>query len=79
MTYAQIENTYVVNVIAADAAFAEKKGLVELPAENFGIGDRYIDGEWVKTPEPTPEPETDTDTDVWDAMAAAYSEGVQQA
>jgi hypothetical protein len=54
---------------------------------NFPFGEveaTEVDGvmtvtKWLPLPMPTPEPETDTDADVWDAMAEAYNEGVQQA
>lgn len=41
------------------------------------LGKRYGDGVWEEVPqEPTPEPEQEPD--VWDEMAAAISEGVNE-
>lgn len=54
--YAIISQTKVVNAAVADAAFAQSQGWVLLP-EGFGIGDFYIDGQFVKAPQPQPTPE----------------------
>lgn len=47
MRYAIIENEICVNIVVSDAAFAAQMGFVELPDE-FGIGDRFLDGVWEK-------------------------------
>ena len=54
--YAIINQTKVINAAIADAAFAQSQGWVLLP-EGFGIGDFYIDGQFVKAPQPQPTPE----------------------
>lgn len=54
--YAIIENTVVVNTAVAEPEYAQKQGWVLLP-EGFGIGDFYIDGQFVKAPQPQPSPE----------------------
>lgn len=57
MTYAIIENNLVTNIIAADSAFAEEIGAVELP-DGFGIGDSFDGENWTmaERPEPLPIP-----------------------
>lgn len=47
MRYGILANDVCVNVILAEADFAAEIGAVEIPA-GFGIGDRYVDGEWNK-------------------------------
>lgn len=54
--YAVIENTVVVNTVLAETPYAQEQGWVLLP-EGFGIGDFYIDGQFVKAPQPQPSPE----------------------
>ena len=46
MNYGIIENGICINVIIADEEFAVVIGAVAVP-EGFGIGDGFIDDEWV--------------------------------
>lgn len=55
-SYAVVESTSVVNVVTAEPEFAQSQGWVLLP-EGFGIGDSYINGQFVKAPTPAPTPE----------------------
>lgn len=49
MNYAKIENNICVDAIACDdAKLAETLGFDILLLPNFGIGDKYINNEWVK-------------------------------
>lgn len=52
--YAVIENGIVVNITEALKDYAEEKGWIELE-DGFGIGDLYIDGKFIKGPEPLPQ------------------------
>jgi hypothetical protein len=54
--YAIIEQTKIINTAVADADFAKTEGWILLP-DGFGIGDFYIDGQFVKAPQPQPTPE----------------------
>ena len=70
MVYAEIKDGICVNTVEADEAFARFMNLVELP-DGYGIGDYYTGGIWShEEPEPEPTP------DVWDELAAAIREGV---
>lgn len=62
--FCTVENNIITNVIVCSQEFALSRGLKELP-EGKGIGDPYID-----VPQYTA---------VWDEMATAYKEGVQDA
>lgn len=49
--YAEITDGIITNIVVCeDEAFADDMGWVLL-AEGFGIGDQYIDGEFVKIPQ----------------------------
>lgn len=50
LTYAQIENGTITNVIVADADFANKHNLVLVP-DGFGIGDLYANEVFTHKPE----------------------------
>lgn len=54
--YAIIENTVIVNVAVAEPNYANEQEWILLPI-GFGIGDFYIDGEFVKSSQPQPTPE----------------------
>ena len=54
--YAIVEQTKIVNTVVSDAEFAQAEGWILLP-DGFGIGDFYIDGQFVKAPQPQPTPE----------------------
>lgn len=54
--YAVINETLIVNTAVAEYNYAQSQGWVALP-EGFGIGDFYIDGQFVKAPIPSPTPE----------------------
>lgn len=54
--YAVVEQTEIVNTVVSDAEFAQAEGWILLP-DGFGIGDFYIDGQFVKAPQPQPTPE----------------------
>lgn len=54
--YAILENTLVVNAAVAESAYAQEQGWVLLP-EGYGIGDSYINGQFIKAPTPAPTPE----------------------
>lgn len=47
MNYAVISDTQITNIVRASAEYAQTRGWIELP-DDFGIGDLYIDGEFVK-------------------------------
>lgn len=72
MRYAEIKDGVCVNTVEADEAFARFMSLVELP-DGYGIGDHYIGGSWSYE---APEPEPEQTPDVWDELAAAIREGV---
>lgn len=71
MRYAEIKDGVCVNTVEADETFARFMNLVELP-DGYGIGDFYIGGIW--SHEAPAEPEQPPD--VWDELAAAIREGV---
>jgi hypothetical protein len=56
MNYAVIENQLVINTVESDSDYAESQSWILLE-NGFGIGDFYIDGEFVKAPQPQPTPE----------------------
>lgn len=62
--YCTVENNIITNVIVCSPEFAAARGYQPCP-ETKGIGDPYIDNP--------------TEPNVWDEMAAAYKEGVQEA
>lgn len=66
MSYGIIENNKCVNVIEAEADFAESIGAVEIP-EGFWIGD-YYDGEWYHEKPITVEEQLRADIDFLAAM-----------
>lgn len=70
MVYAEIKDGVCVNTVEADEAFARFMNLVELP-DGYGIGDYYTGGIWSHE---APEPEQTSD--VWDELASAIREGV---
>lgn len=72
MRYAEIKDGVCVNTVEADGAFARFMNLVELP-DGYGIGDYYTGGSW-RHEAPASEPEQTPD--VWDELAAAIREGV---
>lgn len=51
--FAIIENEVVTNIIEADAEFARQMGAV--PAGSGAIGDRYVNGKFVKPDAPAPD------------------------
>jgi hypothetical protein len=44
--FAVIKNGVVVNVVVADADYAQQQGWV--PCESNGIGDQYVDGRYIR-------------------------------
>lgn len=72
MKYAEIKDGVCVNTVEADAAFARFMALVELP-DGYGVGDYYTGGIWSHE---APAPEPEQTPDVWDELAAAIREGV---
>lgn len=54
MKFAIITNGTVTNVIEANTVFAESVGAVLIPDE-YGIGDKYVDGLWEYGEKPAPE------------------------
>jgi len=58
MRYAEIKDGICVNIVLSSAEFAQKKGWVELP-DRFGIGDRYVDGEFLRNEDDICGEETD--------------------
>lgn len=54
--YAVIENQTVSNTVVAEEDFAQQQGWILLE-EGFGIGDSYINGKFIKAPQPAPSPE----------------------
>ena len=54
MRFAIITNGTVINVIEATADFAESIGAVFIPDE-YGIGDKCVDGLWEYGEKPAPE------------------------
>lgn len=72
MIYAEIKDGVCVNTVEAAEAFARFMNLVELP-DGYGIGDYYTGGIWShEAPEESPE----QTPGVWDELAAAIREGV---
>ena len=55
MKFAIITNGTVTNVIEANTVFAESVGAVLIPDE-YGIGDKYVDGLWEYGEKPAPKP-----------------------
>ena len=47
MRYAIIENDVIVNVIVADKKFIKDNNLNAVECDGFGVGDKYIDGEFI--------------------------------
>ena len=70
MRYAEIKDGVCVNTVEADESFARFMNLVELP-DGYGIGDHYTGGIWSHEA-----PEAEQTPDVWDELAAAIREGV---
>ena len=54
MRYAIIKKSVVVNVIEAEAEFAKSINAIEIP-NDYGIGDKYVDGVWEYGDRPEPE------------------------
>ena len=65
MNYAKIENDICVDAIACDdAKLAETLGFDVPLLPSFGIGDKYINNEWVKVyTEPEEEPEEEPEVE----------------
>ena len=55
MRFAIITNEKVTNIIEANTVFAESVGAVLIPDE-YGIGDKYVDGLWEYGEKPAPKP-----------------------
>lgn len=47
MRYAIVENEIIVNVIVADETFIKENYPDAVKCDNFGIGDKYVDGEFI--------------------------------
>lgn len=78
MTYAQITDGIVTNVIVADAEYAEEHALVPL-TDNAGIGWSYSNGTFLPpapTPEPVPEFVTRAQAKIALARAGLYEQVV---
>lgn len=75
MNYAKIENDICVDAIACDdAKLAETLGFVVQLLPNFGIGDKYINNEWVKVyTEPEDEPEVEPEFVLSDTNRMIYN------
>lgn len=47
MRYAIIENEIIINIIVADKKFIKDNYPNAIECEGFGVGDKFIDGEFV--------------------------------
>lgn len=75
--YAKIEDGVCVNTAAFDNdETAVDFGYPVLLPDGYGIGDLYDGITWTHSPAPDPEPEPEPD--VWDELAAAIREGVNE-
>lgn len=79
MNYAKIENGVCVNAaVFEDEETAVDFGYPILIPDGYGIGDRYDGETWSHASAPEPEPEPEPDPDVWDELASAIREGVNE-
>lgn len=70
--YAEIKKDLVVNVIVADANFAEAMGYVEIP-DYVGVGWKLETGNWI-----SPTPYTPSEADITAAVSQARSLAYQK-
>lgn len=77
--YAKIEGGVCVNAaVFENEETAVDFGYPVLLPEGYGIGDLYDGENWSHAPTPDPEPEPEPDPDVWDELASAIREGVNE-
>lgn len=77
--YAKIEDGVCINA----AVFKDSKTAIDLGypiqlPDGYGIGDLYDGESWSHAPAPEPEPEPEPEPDVWDELASAIREGVNE-
>lgn len=77
--YAKIEGGVCVNAaVFENEETAVDFGYPVLLPEGYGIGDLYDGENWSHAPTPDPEPGPEPDPDVWDELASAIREGVNE-
>lgn len=77
--YAKIMDGVCVNAaVFEDEETAVELGYPVLIPDGYGIGDVYDGETWSHAPAPEPPPEPESKPDVWDELAAAIREGVNE-
>lgn len=77
--YAKIMDGVCVNIaVFEDETTAVDFGYPVLLPDGYGIGCLYDGESWSHAPAPEPPPEPESKPDVWDELAAAIREGVNE-